>query len=175
MVKKPTKDKVPSTVARRRAGGSSPVAPSSKGVKSVAASALSTVSSRSRTDLVSSHGKKRRRTASMEDSVTLPRADYEALIETAEANKALRAYHATRDEESFPEEVVNAILDGANPIRVWREYRGLKQNELAAGIGVSKSHLSEVESGKGNLSVPVLSALADALEVDMEMLVPHPR
>jgi ribosome-binding protein aMBF1 (putative translation factor) len=111
----------------------------------------------------------------MEDSVTLPRADYEALIETAEANKALRAYHATRDEESFPEEVVNAILDGANPIRVWREYRGLKQNELAAGIGVSKSHLSEVESGKGNLSVPVLSALADALEVDMEMLVPHPR
>src|SRR3546814_420302 len=106
-------------------------------------------------------------------TVTLPRRDYEALVEAAEERQALRAYAATRDEEAFPAEVVNAIIDGANPVRTWRKYRGLKQADLAETLGISKSHLSEVETGKGNLSVPVLSALADALEVDMEMLVPR--
>src|SRR3546814_13872260 len=106
-------------------------------------------------------------------TVTLPCRDYEALVEAAEERQARRAYAATRDEEAFPAEVVNAIIDGANPGRTWRKYRGLKQADLAETLGISKSHLSEVETGKGNLSVPVLSALADALEVDMEMLVPR--
>lgn len=117
--------------------------------------------------------KKRAATAGEGETVTLPRRDYEALIEAAEERQALRAYAATRDEEAFPAEVVNAIIDGANPVRTWRKYRGLKQADLAENLGISKSHLSEVETGKGNLSVPVLSALADALEVDMEMLVPR--
>jgi hypothetical protein len=32
-------------------------------------------------------------------------------------------------EELVPSEVVYAILDGENPIRVWREYRGYTQDE----------------------------------------------
>lgn len=117
--------------------------------------------------------RKRAATSGGGETVTLPRRDYEALVEAAEERQALRAYAAARDEEAFPADVVSAIIDGANPVRAWRKYRGLKQAELAESLGISKSHLSEVETGKGNLSVPVLSALADALEVDMEMLVPQ--
>src|SRR3546814_3006349 len=77
------------------------------------------------------------------ETVTLPRRDYEALVEAAEERQALRAYAATRDEEAFPAEVVNAIIDGANPVRTWRKYRGLKQADLAER---SEEHTSEIQS-----------------------------
>src|SRR3546814_5670864 len=84
------------------------------------------------------------------ETVTLPRRDYEGLVESAEERQALRAYAATRDEEALPAEVVNAIIDGANPVRTWRKYRGLKQADLAENLGISKSHLSE-EIGRAHV------------------------
>jgi hypothetical protein len=43
------------------------------------------------------------------------------------------AVQALKDgEELVPSEVVYALLEGANPIRVWREYRGLTQGALAS-------------------------------------------
>ncbi|WP_299393230.1 helix-turn-helix transcriptional regulator [Pelagibius sp.] len=144
-------------------------------VKTIAGSAMTISKSSRNTEAFVPISKQARQGTRVIETVTLPRADFDALVEAAEDNKSRRAYEATRDEETFPAEVVNAILDGENAVKVWRVYRGLKQTELAKGIGISKSHLSEVESGKANLSVPVLSELANALEVDMEMLVPATR
>jgi DNA-binding XRE family transcriptional regulator len=176
MVKKRVGSKASKAAPRKGVGKTVRNVRTGKSAKSVAASALTVGPAGTANRGAPLEGNPRRRAAAnSQDTVTLPRRDYDALIETAEDNKARRAYEASRDEESFPAEVANAILDGANPIRVWREYRGVKQNKLAAVIGVSKSHLSEVETGKSNLSVPVLSALADVLEVDMELLVPHER
>ncbi len=45
-----------------------------------------------------------------------------------------------------PAEVVYRILDGANPIRVWREYREMSLHELAKKIGAARaSHRSSSE------------------------------
>ena len=43
-----------------------------------------------------------------------------------------------KDDEYFPEEVVKKILGGDSPIRIYREYRGLSQQQLATKIGKTK-------------------------------------
>lgn len=104
------------------------------------------------------------------DLVLLTKRHYEHLVERAEVAEAASAYNETRQEETFPAEVLDRMLDGEAPVKVWREYRGMKQQHLAAAIGIGKSHLSEVESGKANLSLATLRAAARALNVDPVML-----
>ncbi len=52
------------------------------------------------------------------------------------------------DEELIPSAVVYAILDDENPIKVWRKYRGLTQQQLADKVKISKPYLSQIETGK---------------------------
>ena len=93
-----------------------------------------------------------------------------------EETEDIRAYDeaktalAAGTEELVPGAVVFALLDGANPVRVWREYRGLTQQQLADAAGISKPYLSQIESGKRTGSAAVLRALADALAVDVDEL-----
>lgn len=74
-------------------------------------------------------------------------------------------------EELVPSAVTYAILDGANPLRVWREHRGLTQQQLADVAGISKPYLSQLEAGKRTGSAAVLYALAQALNVMVDDLV----
>ena len=66
---------------------------------------------------------------------------------------------------------VRRILDGASPLRVYREHRGLTLQALADRIGVGKSHLSQIETGKKNGSLKVRRDCAAALDVDLDDLV----
>lgn len=105
------------------------------------------------------------------DVVVVPRARYEEIEEMLEDRASLATFHRTRDEESFPIGVANRLMDGESPVRVFREYRGLKAMALAAMIGKSRGYLSEIECGKKPGSVAVLRQIADALEVDLDNLV----
>ena len=79
-------------------------------------------------------------------------------------------YHAAAlaiergEDELIPAEVVYAILDGKNPIKVWREYRGLTQQQLADKAGISKPYLSQIETGKRTGTTEILSAIAKSLD-----------
>lgn len=106
----------------------------------------------------------------------LPYDTYLRLVEDAEMLADIRDYDAAMQaiaegEELIPAEVVYAILDGANPIRVWREHRGLSQGELAAKAGISPSYLSQLESGKRDGTMEVLAAVAFSLNVTLDDLV----
>ncbi|WP_074471404.1 helix-turn-helix transcriptional regulator [Thiohalorhabdus denitrificans] len=57
-------------------------------------------------------------------------------------------------------------------MRVWREYRGLTQQELAQVPGVGKSYISQLEAGRKSGSLRFMRTLAEALEGDMEDLIP---
>ena len=74
-------------------------------------------------------------------------------------------------EELIPSQVVYALLDGENPIRVWREFRALTQQQLAGKAGISKPYLSQLESGKRRGTTEVLKRIAEALDVSLEDLV----
>jgi DNA-binding XRE family transcriptional regulator len=106
----------------------------------------------------------------------IPYVEYEQLLERLEMADDVRAYDEAKKrleagEELVPAEVIYAILDGANPVRVWREHRGLTQQQLAQGAGISVPYLSQIESGKRTGSANVLAALAKALELSLDDLV----
>lgn len=97
-----------------------------------------------------------------------------ALAEDAE--DILAADNAVRElaegyDEAVPLEVVRELLDNRHPLSVWRQYRGLTQQELADAAGIGKSYVSQIESGAKTGSVKCLRRLADALRVDIDDLV----
>ena len=47
-----------------------------------------------------------------------------------------------------PDEIMRRELAGESPIILWREHRGLTQQELATRAGISKPYLSQIETGK---------------------------
>jgi len=78
-----------------------------------------------------------------------------------------------RDErgESFPIEVVDRLLTGTSPIKVYREYRGLSQKELAAATDISPIYLSQIETGRRFGSAKTLASIAQELDVSLDDLV----
>ena len=97
-------------------------------------------------------------------------------VEAQEMLEDLRSYDDAKarieaGEELIPSRVAYALLDGKNPIRVWREYRGLTQQHLAEKVGISKPYLSQLESGKRSGTTDVLMSIAQALNVGLEELV----
>lgn len=106
----------------------------------------------------------------------VPYEVYVRLVEDAEMLEDIRDYDAAiraieAGEELIPAEVAYALLDGGNPIRVWREYRGLAQSELAGMSGISPSYLSQLESGKRKGTAEVLGAIATSLKLTLNDLV----
>lgn len=113
-----------------------------------------------------------------ERMVVLPETDYVALVERLEdaediASAAAVLERIARGEEEWvPAHVVERLIDGENPITVWREHRGLTISALAEKAGLSQSYLSQIEAGKREGRVGVLVNLARALSVDLEDLLP---
>lgn len=60
-------------------------------------------------------------------------------------------------------------------VRVLRETRGLTQSQIAKLAGIPRATLAHLESGGGNPTLAVLSAVADAFQVSLEELVAAPR
>ena len=83
----------------------------------------------------------------------IPYDEYRALMERLEWFEDLRDSKAfeeklARGEEEVPAEVVERLVGGESPVKVWREHRGLTQEDLGEQVGLSGSYLSQIESGK---------------------------
>ena len=108
----------------------------------------------------------------------LPWSEYEALVAAAEdaedgaAVLGVRARLASGAETLIPAEVVEALDAGENPVRVFRRFRDLRQAALAEAAGIRQGYLSEIERGAKAPSLATARALARALEVDLELLLP---
>jgi DNA-binding XRE family transcriptional regulator len=108
----------------------------------------------------------------------VPYETYLQLVEKAEMLQDVQDYDNAKaalergDDELIPSEVVYAILDGENPIKVWREYRGMSQQEAAENAGISVPYLSQLETNKRKGSVNVLSAIAKVLNISLENIAP---
>lgn len=84
------------------------------------------------------------------------------------------AYDAAtaRGEEAFPWEVVRRLDAGENPIKVFREHRGLTQAALAEQAGIKRMYLSQLETGHRAGSFDTLARIAAVLDVDLDHLAP---
>lgn len=56
-------------------------------------------------------------------------------------------------------------------IRRYRKAHGMSQDELAEKVGISVTHMSHIETGNTKLSLPVLVALSESLEVRADDLL----
>lgn len=117
------------------------------------------------------------------DTVTMSRAEYKALIEAAEDAEDLAHLAAQEERERIlgieatrrdclPGELVARMLEGEHPLRLWREQRGLTLSALAARAGVAASYLSEIEGGRKPGSIAAFRRLAQALDLNVDDLVP---
>lgn len=70
----------------------------------------------------------------------------------------------------IPGEIIRRELAGESPIKLWREHRGLTQQELAKRVGISKPYLSQLETGKRQGTVETISAVARELDVPLDVL-----
>ena len=107
----------------------------------------------------------------------VPIDDWERIIDALDDLDVLflEEYQADSNEELLPAEMVYALLNGENPIRVWREHRGMTQQQLAEAAVISKPYLSQLEAGRREASQRVIRRLARALRVDIDDLIrPEP-
>ena len=109
--------------------------------------------------------------------VVLPEEEYKRLADAAEDLEDIALYDeamreaAAGDGERVPHEVVKRLVEGQNPIMVWREHRGLKAKELAQRVGISAPYLSQLESGERGASLEVIKKIAETLDVMIDDLV----
>ncbi len=102
-------------------------------------------------------------------------AEYERLLAAAEDAAdiaAVEAVYADDTEEMLPGEMVDRLVAGENPIRVWREYRGMTGRALADAVDVQQSYISQIETGKREGTIDVLRRIATALGVTLDDLYP---
>ncbi len=93
--------------------------------------------------------------------------------DAGELDEDLAAYDAVSasDEEHFPAALADRLIAGESPLKVFREYRGLTQGELAKTAITTAPYLSQIENGRRTGSVGLLQRLADALRVEIDDLV----
>ncbi len=94
-----------------------------------------------------------------------------------ERSKAAETSRRIREtgETTYPSEVVGRIIvDGEPPLKVFREWRGLTQEELAEKAGTSKGYISQIETRHRQPSRKLLYRLAKALDVSPDLLLEEP-
>lgn len=105
----------------------------------------------------------------------IPWQEYERLMpaaaEAALSDEALYDEAKAEGDEFFPADVVDRLLTGENPIRVYRTYRGMTQKQLAVAAGINPVYLSQIETGKRAGSLRTLTAIAQALDVEAGDLI----
>ena len=107
--------------------------------------------------------------------MSLTMSDLTRRVEELEAERdALELRLAMREaagQERVPAAVARRLAAGENPVRVWREHRGMTQRALAAAAGTGAPMMNEIEAGKKEGSIRTLLAIARALRVDLDDLV----
>ena len=107
----------------------------------------------------------------------LPVAEYEMLLDIVEDQEDIAAAERAErrrlaGEDYVPSELVDRLIEGENALRVWRQYRKLSIAQLAAMAGINKATISLLENDKAQGRPATWRALADALRVTVDDILP---
>lgn len=91
--------------------------------------------------------------------------------EDAELAARLEAERGCPVETTIPLEVVMAELDGAHPLKAWRDYRGWTASEASAKSGIAPDLIAEIETRRSSGSIQTLNRLARVLNVPIKALI----
>ena len=105
-----------------------------------------------------------------QETVTISRAEYDALLaHNAELKEHIAALEAD-DGSRIPHPVALAVMRGDGALSAFRSYRGLTLRQLADSSGVTASYISEIERGIKPGSMSALARLAKALGTTIDTL-----
>lgn len=93
----------------------------------------------------------------------------ESTLEDRADIAAVRAFHQNSS-ETYPDSVVEAILEGVHPIKAFREYRHMTQAQLATKVGTSAVYISQLERGDRRAGRKLRGKIGVALEIDASLL-----
>ena len=85
--------------------------------------------------------------------------------------ESMPSFDAEDGESDLPLDVLERLLDGEHPLKVFRRHRALTQKELADLTGLNATYLSQIETRKRRGSTRVYRRLATALGVDIGDLI----
>ncbi|MBO6770802.1 MULTISPECIES: helix-turn-helix transcriptional regulator [unclassified Thalassospira] len=103
----------------------------------------------------------------------VPWDEYIRVFQPAEDELDLMAYHqalAKDDGVRFPAAVIKRLSDGENPVRVYREYYNMTQEELGEKVGVTGTYIGAVERAARPLSKKLATKIASLFKVDVDDL-----
>ncbi len=103
------------------------------------------------------------------DHVSLPRAEYQDLIDARDHAIAMRDIAAGAPVLSEAE--LDAFLAAATPLAFWRKRAALTQAALAKKAGITQPFLAQIESGAREGTVTILHRIAQALGIRIEDLI----
>ena len=72
---------------------------------------------------------------------------------------------------AIPLDLLDRLLDGEHPLKVFRRHRGLTQKQLAQRTGLNATYLSQIETRKRGGSTRAYRLLAAALNVEIGDLI----
>ena len=98
--------------------------------------------------------------------IAISQSDFEDLLDVLAYDEA-----KSNNEESFPIELVERLIGGESPLRVYREFRGYTQVQIAQKVGLTQATIAELEKGKQKGSIETWKSLASLLDVDIDDLV----
>jgi len=118
------------------------------------------------------------------DTITLPKADYEALLdrlEDAEDALTIRRFRASVEEQGWdeatkdclPAALVERKLLGEHPVKIWREHRKFSLRALGERAHIPASYISEIENHLKPGSVSAYFKIARALDLPIEAVLPE--
>jgi len=110
--------------------------------------------------------------------VHVPVDEYDFLKSEVKKLRLLSEYYAgligrrNKKHHIYPDKVRYDLLNGeGHPVRIFRKYRKMSQQVLAKKVGVSKTMISHIESGRKQGSTKTLKNIAKALDVDLNDLI----
>jgi DNA-binding XRE family transcriptional regulator len=116
--------------------------------------------------------------AETDDTVTLRRGDFLALLEEledAEDSIALLEHDlaVAKGDHTPPltKDELHRLLTGENRVKLWRQKIGLTQRDLAASAGISQSLLAEIEKGTKTGSPETLKKISRQLKISVDALL----
>lgn len=109
----------------------------------------------------------------MTEMITIPKAEYNRLIDLADdaEDNAAVAAHLDAPEAGMPLNLVKRMLAGESPLAIHREWRGLSAAELSRQSEVNRVQIVDIEAGRKSGSVATMKKLAAALDVAIDDIV----
>lgn len=109
--------------------------------------------------------------SSKERLVVMPESQFYVLEKAARLGSERNDLEPT----SIPKQLLNNIAGGESPIRALRLWRGLSGRQLAGLAGITPSMLSQIERTGKTGSTKTFRAIANVLNVPVDLIFPRSR